>query len=132
MDGGHQSISFTSFDSYNYPSHHNLTFHENEPQSSRHELAKDSTIRHFPGKQVNLGQNLEIMVLLQTAEIERLTINLHEYRMKYSHIDAGSNESSIMKGITIPLRIRQTNYYKSRISLNFRTKRSINSRRTKR
>jgi|688.fasta_scaffold1158503_1 hypothetical protein len=66
MDGG-QSISFTSFDSYNYPSHHNLTFHETEPMSSRHGLAKDSTIRHFPGKEVNLGENLELMVLLQTA-----------------------------------------------------------------
>jgi hypothetical protein len=66
MDGG-QSISFTSFDSYNYPSHHNLTFHETEPMSSRHGLAKDSTIRHFPGKEVNLVENLDLIVLLQTA-----------------------------------------------------------------
>lgn len=81
MDGG-QSISFTSFDSYNYPAPNNLTFHEIEPANSQYELAKDSMIRHFPGKKVNLSQHLEVLVLLQTAEIERLTNSLHEYRIK--------------------------------------------------
>lgn len=81
MDGG-QSISFTSFDSYGSPAPNNLTFHEIEPASSMNELPKDSMIRHFPGRKVDLGQQLEVLVLLQTAEIERLSNSLHEYRTK--------------------------------------------------
>jgi len=53
------SFSFPSFESYNYPSHNNLTFHEIEPtQQSHYDNAKDSMIKHFPGKQNYLGNHL--------------------------------------------------------------------------
>ena len=79
---GAQSVSFTSFDSYNYPSHNNLTFHEIEPTSSRFNLPKDSMISHFPGSEVPLGKFPELVLVLQAAEIERLTLTLQEYRSR--------------------------------------------------
>lgn len=131
MDGG-QSISFTSFDSYNYPTPNNLTFHEIEPASSQYELAKDSMIRHFPGKKVNLGQHLEVLVLLQTAEIERLTNNLHEYRIKYDYHHIGSNAFSTTKRTITRSSTRPTNCFRSRTSWNSRIRRFTNTLRARR
>lgn len=57
MDPGH-SISFASFDSYNYPGPNNLTFHEVDPSGFQDGLANDSMIRRFPGKKVDFRGNL--------------------------------------------------------------------------
>jgi hypothetical protein len=76
MNDAH-SFSFPSFESYNYPSNNNLTFHEIEINAnSQYNLSKDSMIRNFPGTKFPMGPHLEIVLLLQAAEIERLTISL--------------------------------------------------------
>lgn len=40
-------------------------------------------IAKLPGKSVPLGDKLEIVCLLQAAEIERLSDSLEEYHVKY-------------------------------------------------
>jgi len=45
-------------------------------------------IARLPGdKKIFMGNKLELICLLQAAEIERLALNLEEYRAKYNHRD---------------------------------------------
>jgi hypothetical protein len=40
-----------------------------------------------------MGEHMEIVCLLQAAEIERLIDNLDDYKLRYFHIYAGSRKS---------------------------------------
>jgi hypothetical protein len=40
-------------------------------------------IAKLPGQRVNMGDHLELVCLLQAAEIERLCEYLEEYKLKY-------------------------------------------------
>lgn len=46
-------------------------------------------IAKLPGNKVNMGQHLELVCLLQAAEIERLCEYLEEYKLKYKLDDIG-------------------------------------------
>ena len=77
-----QSISFGSFESYLSPSNSALPFHESESNQNFLSFSKESMIRNLPGKKLSMEKHLELVLLMQAAEIERLTMNLHEYRTK--------------------------------------------------
>lgn len=45
-----------------------------------------SMIARLPGDKKNfMGNKLELICLLQAAEIERLTLTLEDYRVKYAY-----------------------------------------------
>jgi len=63
-------------------------------------------IAKLPGGKKFMGDNLEIVCLLQAAELERLNDFLESYKIKYPMVHVGSE---IWKGISwtgIPMRSR--------------------------
>jgi len=67
-------------------------------------------IRNFPGKKFAMGQHLEIVLILQAAEIERLTINLQEYRTKYINHKKDLSAYLKTKKIFYHFKIKQMSY----------------------
>jgi hypothetical protein len=56
-----------------------------------------------------MGQHLELVCLLQAAEIERLCEYLEEYKLKYPLADAGSARWKDVNWTGTPMRSRSRN-----------------------
>lgn len=64
-------------------------------------------IAKLPGdKKMFMGDNLEIVVLFQAAEIERLIENLDEYKLKYPPPNPDTSRSSAENSIGTPTKFK--------------------------
>jgi hypothetical protein len=72
------SFSFLSYESQRYQNPSNKEF---EPIDSKYNL-RESLNSQLPSSKHSMSDKLEIVILLQAAEIERLTDSLDMYRAK--------------------------------------------------
>jgi hypothetical protein len=66
-------------------------------------------IARLPGQRAPMGENLELVCLLQAAEIERLCEYLEEYKLKCVCPDAGSAKWRGGNSTAIPMKFRLRN-----------------------
>lgn len=72
-----------------------------------------SMIAKLPGQRNFMGSHLELICLLQAAEIERLSICLEEHRLKYFLFDLDSESNKEWVSIVTPMRCRSRSSLKS-------------------